>query len=175
MEGVYWSKIEKIGRKVYLKNDTLRYSSSKNTEWSLIPTSDTTFRLIISENYMPEVHFNTLSKKMRIESVGSIPGVFHRIESLNTSFNASIDELNGTYDSRELGTSYTISKSANGIKITHPSNGNIPLKKQYDDIYSGRWPIGILEVKRDSQKKITGITLSNGRTRNVWLKKRNSF
>src|SRR6056297_1009118 len=42
-EGVYWSDSEKSGRKIHLENDTLRYSSSAENSWALVPTNEHTY------------------------------------------------------------------------------------------------------------------------------------
>lgn len=58
----------------------------------------------------------------------------------------------------------------NGLLIEHTRHGKMKLKQLYNTIFSAEGPIGVVEIKKDKNENILGLTMSNGRTRNVWFK-----
>ncbi len=171
-EGVYWSDEEKIGRKVYVKNDTLRYSSSEINEWPLVPIGKNTFRMINSTIRSPTVKFNSIAHKMIIWTDNNLPGIF---TFLQTNLDKNTNDFNiliGNYYSPELKTMYSISiDNKSNIYLEHARHGKIKLEQLYNNIFSGNWPVDIVEIKKNDEGKVLGLRMSNGRTRNVWFKK----
>ena len=107
---------------------------------------------------------------MIVGSEQAAPGIFSYLQSNLQKSNIN-PELVGHYYSEALQTSYTISVIGSDVFIEHARHGKIPLKQLYDSVFSGNWPIRTLEVKMDEDKKVIGISISNGRTRNVWFDK----
>jgi CubicO group peptidase (beta-lactamase class C family) len=168
-EGIYWSDSEKSGRKIYIKNDTLRYSSSAEKEWALVPTDEHTF-IMMHPSIKPVVTFDSNAHQMIIKTGDNLPGVFTFLQS-NIDMNTNdLNRFVGHYYSPELKTIYSIFKEGDDIYIEHARHGKMKLKQLYNTIFSTEEPIGIVEVKKDRNDKIIGLTMSNGRTRNVWFK-----
>ena len=108
-EGVYWSDSEKSGRKVYLKNDTLKYSGSEKRECPLVPISKNSF-VMIHPFVKPLVIFDDKTKHMTVRVGNNLPGVFNFIQNnLDIKTNGN-DMLIGKYYSPELKVMYLISK-----------------------------------------------------------------
>jgi CubicO group peptidase (beta-lactamase class C family) len=171
-EGVYWSDTEKIGRKVYLKNDTLQYSSSETNEWPLIPIGKNSFEMLRQyEN--PIVKFDNETHQMIITFSNELPGIFEFLQSNQPQNTSGLLEFVGNYYSPELKTTYSISLEGSNIYCEQARHGKIKIKQLYNNIFSGNWPIGIIEVERGKEGQIKGLRMSNGRTRNVWFKKIN--
>ena len=171
-EGVYWSDTEKIGRKVYIKNDTLQYSSSETNEWSLIPIGENSFEMLRQyEN--PIVKFDNETHQMIITVSNELPGVFDFLQSNQPQNTSDLLEFVGSYYSPELKTTYSISLEGSTIYCEHARHGKIKIKQLYNTVFSGNWPIGIIEMERGKDRDIKGLRMSNGRTRNVWFKKIN--
>jgi CubicO group peptidase (beta-lactamase class C family) len=171
-EGVYWSDTEKIGRKVYLKNDTLQYSSSETNEWPLIPKGKNSFEMLRQyEN--PIVKFDNETHQMMITFSNELPGIFEFLQSNQPQNTSGLLEFVGNYYSPELKTTYSISLEGSNIYCEQARHGKIKIKQLYNNIFSGNWPIGIIEVERGKEGQIKGLRMSNGRTRNVWFKKIN--
>ena len=170
-EGVYWSESEKSGRKVYIKNDTLRYSSSTRSEWPLVPIGKHTF-MMIHPSIKPIVKFDSKTHKMTIIIKNNLPGVFTFLQS---NLDKNTNDLNlfvGNYYSSELKTMYSISiDEKSNTYLEHARHGRIKLEQLYNNIFSGDWPVGTVEIKRNKEGKVIGLRMSNGRTRNVWFKK----
>ena len=80
--------------------------------------------------------------------------------------------LVGNYYSQELKAIYSISiDDKSNIYLEHARHGTIKLEQLYNNIFSGDWPIGTVEIKRNEKGKVMGLRMSNGRTRNVWFNK----
>lgn len=170
-EGVYWSDSEKSGRKVYIKNDTLRYSSSAGNEWPLLPIGQHTF-IMIHPSIKPIVKFDIKTHQMTIIFENNLPGVFTFLQSNLDIKTNDFNTLIGNYYSPELKTMYSISiDNESSIHLEHARHGIIKLEKIYNDIFSGNWPVGTVEIKRNKEGKVMGLRMSNGRTRNVWFNK----
>ena len=173
LEGIYWSNEEKIGRKIYVQHDTLRYESSREHSWPLVPLDSTLFQLIIPGSEGTTVLFDSTTKKMIVGNDQAVPGVFSYLQSHLEKRNTYLKLLVGHYYSEALQTSYYISVIGSDVYIEHARHGKIQLTQEYDTVFSGNWPIRTLEVKIDKSGTVQGIHISNGRTRNVWFKKMN--
>ena len=171
LEGVYWSDSEKSGRKVYFKNDTLRYSSSEKSEWPLVPMSNNSF-IMIHPSVKPMVTFDNKTNQMTVRIGNTLPGVFNFLQNnLDIKTNGN-DMLVGKYYSPELKVMYSISiDDKSNIYLEHVRHGIIKLEQLHNDIFVGDWPIGTVEIKRNEEEKVVGLRMSNGRTRNVWFEK----
>ncbi|MHA7059597.1 serine hydrolase domain-containing protein [Aquimarina sp. M1] len=172
-EGIYWSAEEKYGRTVYVKNDTLRYKRLAGSEGSLMPINNNTFQLLnVNEYVLIRFEMNEVIPKIIVSIPNQISGIleFHQSSTLNNE--VDITEYTGDYYSPELKTTYSISLKESDLYCEHIRHGKIKLKKLYNDIYSGDWPIHIIEIKRDDKEKVIGFKISNGRTRNVWFEKK---
>ncbi|QCK14270.1 hypothetical protein [Mangrovivirga cuniculi] len=169
-EGIYWSDSEKSGRKIYLKNDTLQYSSSAENEWPLLPIGKQTF-IMNHPSIKSIVKFDNSTHQIIIKTDNNLPGIFiflqKNLEIKTNEFNTHV----GNYYSPELKTMYSISiDNKSNIYLEHSRHGLIKLEQLYDNIFSGHWPVGTVK-KRNENGNITGLRMSNGRTRNVWFKK----
>ncbi|MDF0708487.1 serine hydrolase domain-containing protein [Flagellimonas okinawensis] len=170
-EGVYWSASEKSGRKVYIKNDTLQYSSSAGNQWPLLPIGKHTF-IMNHPSIKPMVKFDSITRQMIITTENNLPGIFTFLQSnLDITTNGN-NILVGKYYSPELKTMYSISIDDNSnIYLEHARHGILKLEQLYNTIFSGDWPVGTVEIKKNEKGKVMGLRMSNGRTRNVWFKK----
>jgi CubicO group peptidase (beta-lactamase class C family) len=170
-EGIYWSDSEKSGRKVYFKNDTLRYSSSGKNEWPLVPIDKYKF-ILIHPAVKPIIKFDSKTHKMTTKIENNLPGVFTFIQKSLDKKTNDLNMLVGNYYSQELKAIYSISiDDKSNIYLEHARHGTIKLEQLYNNIFSGDWPIGTVEIKRNEKGKVMGLRMSNGRTRNVWFNK----
>ena len=142
LEGIYWSDSEKSGRKVYFKNDTLRYSSSENSEWPLVPISKNSF-IMIHPSIKPIVTFDNMTNQMTVRIENDLPGVFNFLQrNLDIKTNGN-ERLVGKYYSPELKTMYSISiDDKSNVYLEHARHGIIKLQQLYDNVFSGDWPVG---------------------------------
>jgi len=168
-EGVYWSDSEKSGRKIYVENDTLRYSSSAENSWALVPANEHTF-IMVHPSIKPVVTFDNNTHQMTVKTGDNLPGVFTFLQGNVDKNTNDLNKFTGHYYSPELKTTYSIFKEGDDIYIEHARHGKMKFKQIYNTIFSTGEPIGIVEMKKDKNDNILGLTMSNGRTRNVWFK-----
>ena len=170
-EGTYWDKKGKLLRKIYLKQDTLRYSRSETNESPLIPVGKAVFEMAGAGDGV-KVKFKASAEDQQMEfSENGIPSsVFDLVRETNLGGEV-LPEYLGEYYSSEVQTRYSISMVADQLKMYHPRHGFIPLKLEFRDVFSGEWPIGTVEVSRNPEGQVEGIFISNGRVRNAWFEK----
>ncbi|MDZ7692156.1 MAG: DUF3471 domain-containing protein [Balneolaceae bacterium] len=84
----------------------------------------------------------------------------------------------GHYFSEELQTFYTVAEKDSGLVVKHRRMENLPLTPTTEDTFSGEFPIfsvefpiGELVFTRDEAGHVTGLSVSNGRTRGVRFEK----
>ena len=168
-EGVYWSDSEKSGRKIYVKNDTLRYSSSTRNEWALVPTNEHTF-IMMHPSIKPIVTFDNKTHQMTIKIEDNLPGVFSFLQSNVDKNTNDLNAFVGHYYSPELKTTYSVFNEGKDIYIEHARHGKMKLNQLYNTVFSTDEPVGIVEINRSKSGEVLGLRMSNGRTRNVWFK-----
>lgn len=168
-EGVYWSDSEKSGRKIYVKNDTLRYSSSEKNEWALMPTNEHTF-IMMHPSIKPIVTFDNKTHQMTVEIGDNLPGVFSFLQSNVDKNTNDLNVFVGHYYSPELKTTYSIFNEGKDIYIEHARHGKMKLNQLYNTVFSTDEPVGIVEISKSKSGEVLGLRMSNGRTRNVWFK-----
>ncbi len=165
-EGSFWNNRQKYSRKIYLRNDTLRYSRSAVNESPLVPIKENEFKMLNASNIL-KVEFE--GDKMIVSSNSLSPAIFDKVKDKELK-EQELSEYAGKFYSVEVESTYTISVDKGQMSIYHPRHGAFPLKVLYPDILSG-WPIGIIQIKRNSNNRVLGILISNGRVRNAWFEK----
>tara|TARA_B100000497_G_scaffold127338_1_gene168782 strand:- start:927 stop:2588 length:1662 start_codon:yes stop_codon:yes gene_type:complete len=169
-EGNYWNPKQKFGRKIYLKNDTLRYSRSETNESPIVPINSNTFKMLEVDVDL-FIEFNDKNAQMIVKEEGQSASIFDGIENTGMPNLTEISEYAGKFYSPEVETFYTITRVDSSLICYHPRHGIIETEILYKDILSANWPLGIIEFERDENGNINGAFMSNGRARNVWFKK----
>lgn len=171
-EADYWNNTDNYKRKIYLKDDTLRYYRSENSESPLVPIGKSEFQMInVSEDIIVKFEKKNDAQIMRLTINDEKPSIFERFEFSPST----IDELskyNGAYYSPELMSSYYISVNDTALTYHHPHHGTFELEEVKDDIFTSLWPLNFIEFQQDDRGKITGFMVSNGRVMNLWFEKR---
>ncbi len=170
-EGTYWNDRAKLRRKIYVKNDTLRYHRSENRESNLIPIATNTFKMPYP-NGLATVQFEEKNGlgQFTISEEGQLTGYFQKIEIAKPT-QEELAEYSGTYYSPEVESSYRLSVKDGAVSFYHPRHGEIPMKFSHKDVYVGDWPLVVVQVHRDEMDNVDGLLISNGRVRNMWFGK----
>ena len=171
-EGNYWNDASAYSRKIYLKNDTLRYFRGQGNESPLAPISSNEFQMLnVSVDLKVKFQNENDSKTMIVTIDGGAPILSHTYEPANYSLK-ELKEFTGTFYSEELTTAYVFEVEDDKLVAKHSRLSNIDLKAVLPDRFSGnRWFFGTIEFERDSNKKITGLRVSSGRVRNLYFEK----
>lgn len=170
-EGSYWNSTSNYSRKIYFKNDTLRYFRSENNESPIVPIAKDEFQMIRVPGVF-KIKFD-ISEDKSLMTVTNDDGEQTVYQSY-TPYNPSKEEMvlyTGKYYSPELETTYTLSMMDDTLSWHHPRHGDHKMKILKKDVLEGGWPLSVVKFKRDENGEIIGILVSNGRVRNLWFEK----
>lgn len=170
-EGLYWNSTSNYSRKIYSKNDTLRFFRSENNESPIVPIAKDEFQMLgISVNLKIKFDKGENKSTMTVTIDDGEPIVSQGY----TPTDPSKEELalyTGKYYSPELETTYIISLENDSLTCHHSRHGDFRMKRIKKDILEGDWPLSNAKFRRDEDGNITGMLVSNGRVRNLWFEK----
>ena len=170
-EGSYWNDASNYSRKIYLKNDTLRYLRSENSESPIVPIGDGEFQML-GVSAILKIKFGIEENKSMMTL--TIDDGEPIVSQGYTPIDPSKEELalySGKYYSPELETTYIISLDNDSLSWHHPRHGDFKMKVIKEDVLEAEWPLVISKYKKDKDGNIIGILVSNGRVRNLWFEK----
>lgn len=171
--GDYWNEEGSYSRRIYVKNDTLRYDRGFGNESTLAPIGDTIFQMLNVGDVDLTVSFEDTggSRNMIVIIGGGQPIV----SSLYTPSNYSKEELmrfTGSFYSPELSTTYQLVIKDDQLVAEHSRLSDIKLQGIKADMFTGNsWYFGEIRFERDEQKQITGLRVSSGRVQNLLFEK----
>ena len=168
-EGFYWFDKNDYSRKIYIRNDTLRYSISKNREYALIPIGKDKFKRLDS-NVIIDFKLTKNSTIMNYSYNNESPFRFTRYQPIAPS-QSEFSLYKGTYYSSEIESTYVISLNDNKLKGNHLRHGDFSIERIKYGILKTRSALGTIKFKKDKKGQITGFFASNGRVINMWFKK----
>ncbi len=172
-EASYWNDESTYARKIYLKDDTLRYFRSENSESPLVPIGKNEFQMLGVDVDL-KVRFQVGEdgdKTMIVTIDGGEPIISNEFEMPEASAEY-LSNYTGEFYSPELETSYIISIQKDKLVGHHSRHGDFDIKMLKEDILEGQWPFNIAKVKRDDDGAVSGLRVSNGRVRDLWFEKR---
>lgn len=167
-EGFYWNDKGNYSRKIYLREDTLRYSRG-NSESPLVPIGGNKFQMLNVEDKLI-VEFIE-ENKMKVVVNDDDPIISKQYEPKEYATKELV-EFTGTFYSEELGTSYQILLEEEELIIQHMRTGRATMKSLKEDFFNASaWYMGNIQFVRNEQGKIKGLTMTNGRVRNLRFEK----
>ncbi len=163
----YWNIEDSYSRKIYLKNDTLIYYRSENSESNLIPINQNEFKMLgvnadievkfeIRENNK-QIMIITIDEGDPIESVAYEPASYSNEELKNFVGSYNSDELNVVYDLMMKDADLILYLKGKEISVMHAIKDNV---FSNDDF-------GVFEFKVDSNGRIEEFELMAGRVKNL--------
>ena len=166
--GNFWNDVSKYSRKIYLKDDTLRYFRSSNSESPLVPISNNKFQMMNVAADL-KVGFETKDdKRVMVVTIDDGEPIVSEYYDLVNYTKDDLNEFTGTFYSEELSTSYTFKIENDKLIAEHSRISNIKLNPIMEDMFSGsRGPFGNLKFERDNRNNIIGFRVSSGRVRNL--------
>jgi len=172
-EASYWNDKENYARKIYVKNDTLRYFRSANSENSLVPISSNEFKMLgISANLIAKFDLDKNGNKtMAVNIDDGAPSTFEYFEPILDSKKYIRDYI-GRFYSPELESTLDILIKDEKLIGHHSRHGDFPMQMLKIDVLEIPG-FAIIKFERKKDNKISGIRISNGRARNVWFEKQN--
>ena len=170
-ESDYWNDKENYARKIYLRDDTLRYFRSSTSESLIVPIGNDEFQMLTTAADL-KIKFETNGKQksMYVTVNNGKPSVFYDFEAL-TMTTKDLLSYTGKFYSPELETTYNIYFENDTLYWHHSRHGDFKMKVLKNDVLESEWPMLITKYKRDKKGEVTGISVSNGRVRNLWFEK----
>jgi hypothetical protein len=170
--GTYWNEVNSYSRKVYVKDDTLRYSRGEGDESLLVPVNPTTFQMLnVDANLKVRFDKENGDKKMFVSIDNATPSTFE--EYVPTSYTPQeLQQFTGAFYSEELSTAYTIVLKDGQLVATHPRHSDFTITPIKKDIFSSdEWFFSLIRFERNGSNDISGMHVSSGRVRNLYFQK----
>ncbi len=170
-EGSFWNDKDNYARKIYLKKDTLRYYRSENSESPIVPIGENEFQMLnVTVDLKVKFEISGEKKTMIVTIDDGEPIISQGFEVVDLSKN-EIALYTGRFYSYELETTYDIYLKGDTLSYHHARHGDSEMNILKKDVFRGQWPFRIVKYKRNTEDKIMGIFVSNGRVRNLWFEK----
>lgn len=174
-EGEYWNTKDNYSRRIYVKNDTLRYFRSEGNETKLLPIGQAKFQMM-GLPFVATVEFEKAKGAgMNMIFRQGNEGIEELFESFTTPVvtKEMVSAFVGIYYSPELDTFYSIEQDGVSLKGYHSRHGNFDIELLRENyLEADLWVFSDIKVKRNKKKEVEGLYVSNGRARNVWFEKR---
>ena len=168
--GHYWNEADSYARKIYVRNDTLRYNRGPQNESPLLPISSDEFKML---NVGVDLTVAFTKQNGNREMVVTIDSGDPIVSIEFTPVNYTVKDLNqfiGTYYSPELSTYYHLVVKDEALIATHARVPDVKLEAQKMDTFSSNGS-GNINFYRDEQGQIHGLKISNSRVKNLWFER----
>lgn len=168
--GHYWNDAGSYSRKIYIKNDTLRYARSKTNESSLMPINKNTFKMlnVNSDIFITFFKEEPDSHKMAFSVKGEPP--FVSLKYIPKRYTR--DELlqfAGTYYCEELNMYYKIKVENNSLMLYINDDMKFRFNEVMENFFANN-RFGSIKFYSDSNNEIVEFKLARGRVKNLLFK-----
>jgi CubicO group peptidase (beta-lactamase class C family) len=170
--GFYWNEANSWARKIYVKNDTLRYYRSKTNESDLVPISKNKFKMInIGGGIIVKFEINGQGEStMSYIENGGEPTIFNEYKP-KVCTKKELINFAGTYYSNELDINYSLKLEDDLLMIYINETKISPLKSIMMNLFTND-EFGIFKFKTDGNGKVYGFSLTAGRVKSLVFKKK---
>lgn len=170
-ESHYWNDKNNYARKIYVRNDTLRYFRSTSSESPIVPVGKDEFQMLgVSVDLKVKFEMNGDSRSMIVTVDDRPPSNFYAYQSVIPNHEERMS-YTGKFYSPELETSYDIYLKNDTLFAHHPRLGDFKMSIVKKDVLESEWPLSMSKYKRDQNDEIIGISVSNGRVIDLWFEK----
>jgi CubicO group peptidase (beta-lactamase class C family) len=168
--GSYWNETDSYARKIYVKNDTLRYFRGAGNESALAPISPNEFKML-GVNYDLRVQFSKSNEKRKMSVIvdNNEPSISHEFTPHNYTV-SGLKEFTGEYYSPELNTTYKAVLKKDKLTFTHARASDMIISATKSDLFSVNDVI--FKFERNANQQITGFRVSIERIKNLWFEKK---
>lgn len=172
--GYYWDNERIAGRRIYVKNDTLRYQTlGSANENLLVPIAENKFQMVVDGDDVIMVKFRKRGDNLNMIYISGESDEYVYEYYKPKKYSATeLDEFSGIYYSQALKVSYTLGQNEKGL---FTSNKNQPIINftpiQSDLFLSNARNLGGIQFVRDKQQKITGFYINSDKIKNLLFEK----
>lgn len=172
--GYYWNEKGAYPRRIYIKNDTMRYARiGQNRESLFIPVAKDKFQMVVGSDDEIFITFDEKQGKRRMIFTAS--GCNDIISTEYQPKDYSITELaafTGTFYCDALQTTYTLSIKDGKLTATNKRKGDATFTPVKKDVFIGNsWFFNSLKYTRNTQGDITGFQVVSDGLANLQFQK----
>ncbi len=170
----YWSNEDAINRRVYVKNDTLRFlRPESNRESALVPIANDTFQMVVTSDDVVIIKFSKKDKKKRMTLTAGESDDFLYEAYIPINYDSTrLTQFTGTFYCPTVKATYTINANDKTLNTSNKNQPNITFTPIDSDLFlSNSWSFGAIQYKRDQQGNITGFHLNSSRVKNLVFEK----
>jgi hypothetical protein len=169
----YWCDASNVARKLYVRNDTLRFSRPSGNESPLQYIGNDEFVMFSTESKLKvKVLFDGNKVKAMLVGTGD-PNNYYKPYKPVIVTTKYLSEFTGQYYSPELKTIYTFTLENDTLTGYHPKYGDFKISVLKQDLFQSPKPLGTITFIRDRSNKIIGIRTAHDRVKNFWLERLN--
>jgi CubicO group peptidase (beta-lactamase class C family) len=169
-ENYFWNEKSALSRKIYVKNDTLRYNRGGTNETPLAAIGSNMFLMLDTPGQV-KVEFKTVAGKDKmIVYQENQPDFIALAYDYVDPKTVDLKQYQGSFYSEELDTRYVFTVKNGTLVAKHRRNSDIPNRMIKADYFTNPARVQLHYV-RDNANKIKGINVTTGRVRNLWFQK----
>jgi CubicO group peptidase (beta-lactamase class C family) len=165
--GKYWNETSAYSRKIYVKNDTLRYYRSERSESNLIPISKNEFKMMgVNGDIRVRFDKNKMGNyQMSFLADDDQPIVSKRYQEKDYTAE-ELAHFVGDYYSKELDVTYRLKMEKEELMLFLNGNKISPLKAVMSHLFSND-DYGVFQFETEASGAIRGFRLAAGRVKNL--------
>jgi len=165
--GHYYNTESSLARKIYLKNDTLRYFRSETNESDLVPVSKNAFKMInVGGDVDVKFAINEQGEKsMSFSANGSEPSISQEYKPKDYT-KEELLPLAGRYYSTELDVYYSLKPEGDELVLYIGDNKISPINSIMEHLFTNS-NFGKLQFAANQDGKISSFRLAAGRVKNL--------
>ena len=164
--GLYWNDNDSYSRKIYVKNDTLRYYRSETNESDLISVKKNEFKMInVGVDLIIKFKNEHEHQTMSVIINGGKP-IISKAYDPKTYTNEELIGFEGIYYSKELDVNYSFKIEDNSLMLFINDIKISPIKAIMANLFSND-DYGAFKFKTDGNGKVLGFRLYAGRVTNL--------
>lgn len=166
--GNYWNDNDLYARKIYVKNDTLRYYRNEGNESKLMPISKNEFKMMNTSNDVLVRFDNYTTPSMTVIINKGKPVFFNKYQP-KAYTSEKLAEFQGNYYSEEIDVSYSLKLENEILMLYINGNKKSPLKSLKKKNIFKNDNYGVFQFTNDQQGNIVGFQLDSysGRAKNL--------
>lgn len=169
-ENHFWNEQSALSRKIYVKNDTLRYHRGGTNETPLVAIAKNKF-VMLNVPGLVTVDFMTVAGKDKmIVHQENQPDFIAEAYDYAGPSTVDLKQYQGSFYSEELDTRYVFTVVNGTLVAKHRRNSDIPNRMIKADYFNNPARVQLRFV-RDATNEITGFNATTGRVRNLWFQK----
>ncbi|MEM6319288.1 MAG: serine hydrolase [Bacteroidota bacterium] len=161
--GQYWHEEKGYGRRIFNKNDTLRYQHL-GAAWDskLVPLDQNTFQMVVDSDDKIYIKFENENGEMRMLTKSG-ESEFEPLEKYEPVSYDSEDlaQFSGTYYAEALGITYTLTVKDAQLLATNLRRGAFQFTPVKEDVFRGNdWTMQSIEFDRKESGEIAGFQIT---------------